>query len=116
MIKIRRRRLGKWQVQSLLAIAGRHVCCHLRLIDKIKGAAKSWDRKYKKSLARAIESHNMGLAVNSPLDPNLVIILEDSGYTLVPRSTVVRYSQIVVGNVAVIPSNCNPILADDIPF
>ncbi len=83
---MRKRKLGPWQLRALNDIAAKRVCCHLRIVDKVKGTASKWDRKYRKSLLRAIQAHNEGAALNSPVDPNYVIVLEPCGYILVNRT------------------------------
>lgn len=82
----RKRKLGPWQISMMTKIAANEVCCHRSVIDILRGSAKTWDRKYKKSLAAGISAHNLGLATNSPVDPYLKIE-EDPlrGFRLVPK-------------------------------
>jgi hypothetical protein len=82
----RKRKLGEWQVKTLLQIAKHEVCCHRAVIDMLCGTAKKWDRRYKTRLKSAIAAHNAGIATNSPVNPRFKI-LEDNrtGFKLVLR-------------------------------
>ncbi len=86
---MRKRKLGHWQIKALEDIVFKRACCHLRILDKVIGTARAkWDRKYRKSLLHAIQAHNEGAALNSPIDPNFVIVLEPCGFALVPRGSI----------------------------
>lgn len=82
----RKKKLGKWQIAVLQKIAKHETCCHFNVLGNLKGLAFKWSYKYKRNLKRAIEAHNNGSAINSPIDP-FFIIREDphGGFKLVPR-------------------------------
>ena len=75
----RKVRLGKWQVKALEMILTHQACCSHSLLAIIIGAAKKWDRRYKRSLRHAIEAHNSHRAVNSPIPQNIQIIEAAAG-------------------------------------
>jgi hypothetical protein len=83
---IKKYRLGCWQVAALESIRDKKVCCDLKILDKIRGTATNWNRKYKKNLNRAINAHNKGLASNSPIDPKYLIIIDECGFHLMERN------------------------------
>lgn len=82
----RKRKLGRWQIDTLMKISKQEVCCHRSVLDILGGSAKNWSRKYNKRLNSAIWAHNNKLATNSPIDINL-LIEEDprKGFKLTPR-------------------------------
>jgi hypothetical protein len=82
---IKKYRLGCWQVAALESIRDKKICCDLKIIAKLRGLASKWDRKYKKSLNRAINAHNKGLASNSPIDPKYIIVIDECGYHVIDR-------------------------------
>lgn len=101
MIKQRKRKLGKWQVASLELIANKKVCCHLRIVDKVGGRAKTWARKYEKRLKAAVWAHNTCVALNSPIDPKYIIEFGPIGYFLIERKDSFLYNKYS-------PDNVNP--------
>jgi len=75
---MRRRRLGRWQVKMLDMIQKHQVCCSLAAVDTVGGRAKDWSRRYASRLKSAIAAHNKGIAINSPISSDYMI-LEYSG-------------------------------------
>ncbi len=74
--KLRKIKLGKWQIKCLEMIVKHQACCSHSVMSMVIGTAKSkWNNKYQRSLSNAIAAHNNGRATNSPL-PNTIKIKE----------------------------------------
>lgn len=60
------KKLGYWQVEMLSKITSKGVGC--RSIMGLKGKALDYLSVYVQRLHSAIEAHNKGIAINSPID------------------------------------------------
>lgn len=71
--KLKKIKLGKWQIKCLEMIVKHQACCSHSVISMVIGTTKRWSSKYQRSINNAIVWHNSGQATNSPLPRTIKI-------------------------------------------